>query len=200
MRFVCVSDTHTLHRWLQPPPGVYMRQQQRFNRIGTHGCGWFLGDVLIHAGDILLSSGGNTGQKAIAQLKDFRNWLSALPYKHKISIGGNHDQLLSNLGVEGSKDLLGRDDGDGCSYLCNEAFLCTKAGAKSILVHASPYSKTADHGSPNNAFQVRLSACPSPSLCLTVSLLMHFTCLVSQLPLPIAVSIPLCRAFVYIRS
>merc|ERR1712086_9792 len=150
MRFVCVSDTHTLHRWLQPPPG----------------------DVLIHAGDILLSSGTcNTGQKAIAQLRDFRNWLSALPYKHKISIGGNHDQLLSNLGVEGSKDLLGRDDGDGCSYLCSESFLCTKAGAQSIIVHASPYSKTADHGSPNNAFQGKAKGCFPSELPRDVSVL-----------------------------
>lgn len=61
IRIVCISDTHT-HKPMTLPPG----------------------DVLVHAGD--LSNDGT-----LAQVQDQINWLSSLPYDHKIVICGNHD-------------------------------------------------------------------------------------------------------------
>lgn len=48
------------------------------------------GDMLIIAGD--LCSWGNT-----AELIKFNDWLGKLDYKHKIVVGGNHDQCLTDL-------------------------------------------------------------------------------------------------------
>lgn len=61
IRLVCVSDTHT-HKPASLPPG----------------------DVLIHAGDL-------TNAGTVAEIQDQIDWLSALPYEHKIAIAGNHD-------------------------------------------------------------------------------------------------------------
>ena len=62
MRFVLISDTHSLHRQLEVPDG----------------------DVLIHAGDITRSGEVDT-------VYDFSMWLAALPHMHKVVIPGNHD-------------------------------------------------------------------------------------------------------------
>eukprot|EP00656_Telonema_subtile_P016431 TRINITY_DN18679_c0_g1_i2.p1 TRINITY_DN18679_c0_g1~~TRINITY_DN18679_c0_g1_i2.p1 ORF type:complete len:328 (-),score=39.27 TRINITY_DN18679_c0_g1_i2:71-1054(-) len=64
LRFVCISDTHGLHRDIaeQIPPG----------------------DVLVHTGDFT-----NTGEAE--QVQDFSEWLLSLPHTHKIVIAGNHD-------------------------------------------------------------------------------------------------------------
>jgi len=63
LRFVCISDTHGLHRDISSVPS---------------------GDVLIHAGDF-----SNTGEED--QVEDFALWLQSLPHPHKIVIAGNHD-------------------------------------------------------------------------------------------------------------
>lgn len=62
MKFVVISDTHGLHRHLMLPKG----------------------DVLIHAGDFcdVSDEGG---------YRDFLDWMTALRFKQKIFIGGNHD-------------------------------------------------------------------------------------------------------------
>ena len=65
MKLVCISDTHGQHRKLKLPEG----------------------DVLIHGGDI--SNGG------VEEVQDFLAWLGALPYSHKIFIGGNMDYPLA---------------------------------------------------------------------------------------------------------
>jgi Icc-related predicted phosphoesterase len=62
MRFVCISDTHSLHRQIVVPDG----------------------DVLIHAGDI-------TRDSEIDTVYDFSMWLTELPHRHKVVIPGNHD-------------------------------------------------------------------------------------------------------------
>ncbi|EKX36325.1 hypothetical protein GUITHDRAFT_79022, partial [Guillardia theta CCMP2712] len=61
-RFVCLSDTHSLHDTVQVP----------------------MGDVLIHAGDFT-----NVGLPSDVQ--KFNEFLGRLPHKHKIVIAGNHD-------------------------------------------------------------------------------------------------------------
>ncbi len=62
LRLVLLSDTHAVHRKIQIPDG----------------------DILIHAGDMLLF-----GKDAV--LEDFNAFLGTLPHRHKIVIAGNHD-------------------------------------------------------------------------------------------------------------
>ncbi|MBW2962466.1 metallophosphatase domain-containing protein [Mesonia aestuariivivens] len=69
MKITCVSDTHNLHEKIILPTE---------------------GDVIIHAGD---STEGGTKR----ELKNFLKWFSALPFKHKIFIAGNHDFFLENI-------------------------------------------------------------------------------------------------------
>ena len=67
MRFVCISDTHGLHRSL----ASYLPEA----------------DGIIHAGDFT-----NVGkmEECISAL----GWFNALPYKHRIIIAGNHDMFM----------------------------------------------------------------------------------------------------------
>jgi Icc-related predicted phosphoesterase len=62
MKFVTISDTHTLHKHISLPDG----------------------DVIIHAGDIT-SSGKEV------EVISFLNWFSNLNFKYKVMIAGNHD-------------------------------------------------------------------------------------------------------------
>lgn len=61
IRIVCISDTHTHKPTFLPQ-----------------------GDVLVHAGDL-------TGDGTIAEIQDQIDWISSLPYEHKVVIAGNHD-------------------------------------------------------------------------------------------------------------
>ena len=61
IRIVCIADTHTHQPTLLP-----------------HG------DVLVHAGDL-------TNDGTVADIQDQIDWISSLPYEHKIVIAGNHD-------------------------------------------------------------------------------------------------------------
>ncbi|CAF4816775.1 unnamed protein product, partial [Rotaria sp. Silwood1] len=69
---VCISDTHQKHRQLT-------------ERLKSSYCG----DILIHAGDITNFARGSK------PFDDFDQWLSELPFKHKLIIGGNHDSILT---------------------------------------------------------------------------------------------------------
>ena len=62
MKFVCISDTHGLHKKLTIPEA----------------------DMIIHSGDF-------TGRGKVAEIKEFCEWYGKLPHKHKILIAGNHD-------------------------------------------------------------------------------------------------------------
>lgn len=69
MRFVILSDTHSLHRQVRVPDG----------------------DVLLFAGD-------STRKGDLAELSDFNDWLKGLPHPAKIVIAGNRDFCFeSNL-------------------------------------------------------------------------------------------------------
>ncbi|CAF0820953.1 unnamed protein product [Rotaria sordida] len=69
---VCISDTHQKHRQLT-------------DRLkSSHS-----GDILIHAGDITNFARGSK------PFYDFDQWLSELPFRHKLIIAGNHDSILS---------------------------------------------------------------------------------------------------------
>jgi len=65
MKITFISDTHGKHDQLVLPET----------------------DLLIHAGD--LSSRGT-----LPEIQQFLDWFAALPIKHKVFIGGNHDFLL----------------------------------------------------------------------------------------------------------
>lgn len=62
MKFVAISDTHGQHHQLTLPSG----------------------DVLIHAGDIIMNG-------SAAAVLDFLDWFTRQGFKHKIFIAGNHD-------------------------------------------------------------------------------------------------------------
>ncbi|CAH1108078.1 unnamed protein product [Psylliodes chrysocephalus] len=64
LRFVCMSDTHSLIRNL-----TYSIPE---------------GDIFVHAGDFT-----KCGQKD--EVIQFNEWLGTLPHKHKIVIAGNHE-------------------------------------------------------------------------------------------------------------
>lgn len=61
IRIVCISDTHT-HKPTSLPQG----------------------HILVHAGDL-------TNDGTVAHIQDQLDWISSLPYEHKIVIAGNHD-------------------------------------------------------------------------------------------------------------
>lgn len=69
MKILAISDTHGQHASLQLPEA----------------------DMIIHAGDISRKGTEN-------QVRDFLQWFSALPHRHKIFIAGNHDFFFENAG------------------------------------------------------------------------------------------------------
>ncbi|ESO91941.1 hypothetical protein LOTGIDRAFT_121668 [Lottia gigantea] len=74
IRFVCISDTHTV---LEKTPDYHLPP----------------GDVLIHAGDF-----SNIGRPN--EIQRFNTYLGTLPYKVKIVIAGNHDMTFDAEMVE----------------------------------------------------------------------------------------------------
>ena len=77
MKIVAISDSHDRHNQLILPQG----------------------DILIHAGDV-------TSQGKQAQVKNFLNWFSQQPHKHKIFIAGNHDFFFENMPEEYVRSLI----------------------------------------------------------------------------------------------
>lgn len=63
MRLLLLSDTHSLHRSLDPLPDA---------------------DIVLHAGDV-------SGYGTLPEIADFLGWFGALPHQHKVFIAGNHD-------------------------------------------------------------------------------------------------------------
>lgn len=74
-RVVIVSDTHERHREIQVPAG----------------------DVFIHCGDVTIFS------KSTAAIRDFNDWLGALPHPIKILVPGNHDFAFEK---QAGRDLI----------------------------------------------------------------------------------------------
>jgi Icc-related predicted phosphoesterase len=65
------------------------------------------GDVLVHAGDITISSETKV-------IEDFADYLSELPHTHKIVIAGNHDYIFEGSSKEQLVEMFKRK---GITYL-----------------------------------------------------------------------------------
>jgi Icc-related predicted phosphoesterase len=96
MRICAISDTHGSHRKLPPLPK---------------------GDVLIHAGDFMLSG------RDPREISDFSDWFCEQPFEHIIVVAGNHDWAFEKTPHAAEHLLLGanylRDSGitlDGISF------------------------------------------------------------------------------------
>lgn len=110
LRFVCVSDTHTKHVWLDIPEG----------------------DVLLHAGDVSFQNRGERCSGA----RDFtaiNQWFGSLPHVSKCIIAGNHDGHCAVLQDSEVQELVPH-----ASYLCNSATLVSNTKhTKSDSKHAT---------------------------------------------------------------
>ncbi len=83
MTLVHLSDTHSKHHLLPNLPPA---------------------DIIVHTGDVSFAGAEN-------EVMNFIEWFSALPYKYKIFIAGNHDDCLFGANIEGLPE--------NCFYLCN---------------------------------------------------------------------------------
>jgi len=111
MKMVCFSDTHGQHR------------SKKLNK-------WFKdnpADILIFAGDYQLNS-LDTGE-------DFIEWISGLPYKHKIITAGNHD---NNSAITKKKSK---------KYSDINLLIHNSIEIEGIKFFASAYSRTFGHWS-----------------------------------------------------
>lgn len=63
-------------------------------------------DIIIHSGDFSFAGTGN-------EFRSFLRWFLNLDYKHKIIIGGNHDNFLENLSQKEIQKSLPKN----CYYL-----------------------------------------------------------------------------------
>jgi Icc-related predicted phosphoesterase len=70
------------------------------------------GDVLIVAGDL-------TAQHTISEFKQFFEWFEKQPYKEKILVGGNHDNLLEQTISHKVARELGLHEETYYHYLCD---------------------------------------------------------------------------------
>ena len=90
MKITFISDTHGKHKVLT---------SKGYNNILGEG------DILIHAGDCT-----NVGKTH--EIKEFLDWFSNTPFKHKVFIAGNHD-----WGFETNHDIAPEYKEKGVHYL-----------------------------------------------------------------------------------
>lgn len=132
IRVVVTSDTHNLHEMIGSVPEC---------------------DIFVHCGDILMVSRLFSDKAGRQNLVKFNEWMSRIPAKIKIVIGGNHDNALEKLGKDAAKQLFSH-----CTYLENEVVT-----VEGYTIFATPYS---NGSSKNKAFQSHachdeaLATCP----------------------------------------
>jgi predicted phosphodiesterase len=85
MEIICISDSHGKHKLIPL-------------HLINNGDGKI--DMIIHSGDI--SNHGNKGE-----VRNFLDWFSKLPYKHKVLIAGNHDFFFEKAPAKEINELLG---------------------------------------------------------------------------------------------
>ena len=135
VKIVFISDTHSQHHGLGELPR---------------------GDVLIHAGDFT-----DKRPPRVEEYKDFVDWFSAQPHRHKILISGNRDNLMDTEttlkhDVKSSfwmKQVQEYVKGDRrIKYLEDELYEIKMSEDKSIKIYGSPW--TALYGKPGKGFQI----------------------------------------------
>lgn len=89
MRLVLISDTHNQHADLMLPKG----------------------DVLIHAGDV-------SGRGSVSEIRSFLDWFTALDFKHKVFVAGNHDFFFERVSPIEVQEMIP----EGVVYL-NDSFI-----------------------------------------------------------------------------
>jgi len=119
IRVCIISDTHERHGLLGVLPVC---------------------DILIHAGDILMTGRMVSTHEATRKISEFNDWLGRQPIKHRIVLAGNHDVVLEELGMEGASRLL-----SNATYLCN-----SETTAMGLRIWGTPLSSGK---SGNSAFQ-----------------------------------------------
>jgi predicted phosphodiesterase len=125
LRVLVLSDTHDRHLLLNTP---------------FPEC-----DILIHCGDILMTSRKFSTSFTLHKYRQFNEWLGrvAVNIKYRFILGGNHDRLLETLSKEDLLQLFSNG-----IYLKNESYTIEELGG--LRVFGTPYS----HGkSGNKAFQ-----------------------------------------------
>jgi predicted phosphodiesterase len=137
IRVVVISDTHERHRQVVVPPG----------------------DVLLHCGDILMSSRLDPQRRGVRVLKDFNSWLETVPCTEKVVIGGNHDVALERLSGERGREVL-----SAATWLQDSS--ATIAG---LRIYGNSYSEGSSHNTAWQAesFQVSEEACDSADIVMT---------------------------------
>jgi predicted phosphodiesterase len=119
IRICILSDTHERHHLFRSVPPC---------------------DLLVHAGDILMTGRMISHERAEYEMTRFNKWLGKQRAAHRLVIGGNHDLVLETLGHEQSQALLTH-----ATYLCNNS-----TDVMGLHVFGSPLSTGA---SGNSAFQ-----------------------------------------------
>lgn len=99
----------------------------------------------LEGGDLLIVAGDLTANDSPLQLYNFTEWLKLQPYKKKICIAGNHDNLLFN-----SKAFKGPESPLYFDYLCDSG-----TEFEGLKIWGSPWTKTFEGMNPHcKAFTV----------------------------------------------
>ena len=106
MKISCISYTHQQHEFLDLPSKDEI-------------------DMIIHAGDFSDSK---------KSLHKFLTWYSNLPYKYKILVAGNHDEVIAKMGYELVYELC---ESIGIIYLQDSS-----VEIEGVKFHGSPWSPT----------------------------------------------------------
>ncbi|MHB8811503.1 MAG: metallophosphatase domain-containing protein [Desulfobulbaceae bacterium] len=88
----------------------------------------FHGQISIPDADILIFAGDMTHCRTSLDVSDFNGFLKQLPHRHKIVVGGNHDQMLARSPHK-ARMLL-----SGAVYLLDEAVVI-----EGITIYGSPW-------------------------------------------------------------
>merc|ERR1712142_1446658 len=117
------------------------------------------GDVLIHAGDFTEYRPPRPGE-----YKEFIDWYSSQPHRHKLLISGNRDQVMDTVNCMKYERTSGFWMEQMQQYVKNEASiiyledrlytLCLDDG-RSLKIYGTPW--TAIYGKPGKAFQIPAS-------------------------------------------
>ncbi len=102
MKFTCISDTHQKHDEIEVPEA----------------------DIVFHSGD------SNSG--SLPRLRNFLEWFSELPHKHKVFIAGNHDWVFQRNHKK-ALEMVKEYEDKGVIYLQDEEIIL-----EGIKIYGSP--------------------------------------------------------------